>query len=89
MRLKLSRCPKGPRKFPSVLKKVLTKLPPIKKKRFKCIGGPWNGRYIKLSICGKGLARTLEFSVPSYENSQKGLYCEMDDLRDCVIWRIL
>ena len=63
----------------------LSKQPAIKKYRVKCIDGPYEGKYIKLSNEG-GYLHTAFFSVPSYKGGELGRYVVTEEFVGCVIW---
>lgn len=43
------------------------------RKAFKAHGGPFDGRYVMLANNGRDTS-TMVFSVPSYNNGEKGCY---------------
>lgn len=70
-----------------MLSVLLTKPTKVKKKRFLCCGGPWDGQYIKLSY--ESSPRTLEFGVPSFANGKRGMYTAHPELCDAVEWEFV
>lgn len=89
MRLKLSRPiqPRGKVTRTTLVTKHLTTVTKGKKKRFTCIGGPFDGSVISLWDEMPGNTGTMEFSVPSFNNGEKGLYIPNSETVGFVNWR--
>lgn len=88
-RLKLARPikPRGKVTRTTLVTGLLTRPTKGRKKRFKCMGGPFDGKTIALWDEMPGNTGTMEFSIPSYNNGERGLYKPDAELADCVTWR--
>ena len=52
---------------------------------FLCVGGPFNGKCIRLTT--DVYVSSSVFSVPSYKNGEKGRYVWNAEIRNSVTWR--
>lgn len=52
-----------------------------------CLGGPFDGKKIALWDEMPGNTGTMEFSIPSFNNGEKGMYKPDTEFADSVVWR--
>lgn len=85
-RLRLAR-PIRQRRPRSLTAGLLTTVKKGTKRKFKCIGGPFDGKKLALWHEMPGNIGTMEFGIPSYNNGERGVYRPDSENADCVTWR--
>ena len=88
-RLKLARPikPRGKVTRTTLVTGLLTRPTKGRKRKFMCLGGPFDGKKIALWDEMLGNTGTMEFSIPSFNNGEKGMYKPDAEFADSVVWR--